>query len=99
MEAKVMPAKQKLPEKIFTIWALLALATLIPVTQLLHGSFPIFTVVWILVPLFFVLKTKDASRVGWRMGGFTDEEHLAESDFGHNVQSYFGGADCVDVNP
>ena len=66
MEAKVLLAKQKLPEITFTIWAVLALAILIPVTQLLHGSFPIFTVVWILVPLVVVLKTKDASLVGFR---------------------------------
>jgi hypothetical protein len=32
------------------------------------------------------------------MGGFTDEEYLAESDFSHNVQSYFGSADCVEIN-
>jgi membrane protease YdiL (CAAX protease family) len=38
-----------------------------PVTILLEGSFPIFTVLWILVPLVVVLKAKDASRVGFRL--------------------------------
>ena len=54
-------------EIIFAIWCLLALAALIPVSILLEGSFPIFTVLWILVPLGVVLKTKDASRVGFRL--------------------------------
>ena len=45
---------------------MLALLLLLPVTRLLKGSFPIFTVVWILVPLAVVLITKDASRVGFR---------------------------------
>jgi membrane protease YdiL (CAAX protease family) len=39
---------------------------LLPVTRLLNGSFPIFTAVWILVPLGVVLTTRDASRVGFR---------------------------------
>jgi membrane protease YdiL (CAAX protease family) len=51
---------------IFTLWCLLALAVLLPVTLLLNGSFPLFTVVWILVPLIAVACTKDASRVGFR---------------------------------
>jgi membrane protease YdiL (CAAX protease family) len=45
---------------------LLALLLLVPVTRLLNGSFPIFTAVWILVPLGVVLTTRDASRVGFR---------------------------------
>jgi hypothetical protein len=51
---------------IFGIWAVLDLAALLPVTRLLHGAFPIFTVVWILIPLAAVVLTKDASRVGFR---------------------------------
>jgi len=66
METKVLIAKQKLPEIIFIIWALLALAALLPATQLLNSSFPLFTVIWILIPLGVVLKTKDASRIGFR---------------------------------
>jgi membrane protease YdiL (CAAX protease family) len=54
-------------ERIFTIWCLLALASLVPVTILLEGSFPIFTVLWILVPLVVVYKTKDAGRAGFRL--------------------------------
>jgi membrane protease YdiL (CAAX protease family) len=55
----------KRPEYIFAIWSLLALASLIPVTILLNGAFPFFTVIWILIPLIIVLKTKDGSRVGF----------------------------------
>jgi membrane protease YdiL (CAAX protease family) len=51
---------------IFSIWALLGLIVLLPVTLLLHASFPIFTIVWILVPLIIVWRTKDTSRVGFR---------------------------------
>ncbi len=51
----------------FSIWCLLALAALIPVSILLEGSFPVFTVLWILVPLVVVIRTKDASRAGFRL--------------------------------
>ena len=51
---------------LFTIWALLALIILLPVTLLLQASFPIFTIVWILVPLIVIWRTKDTSRVGFR---------------------------------
>ena len=61
-----MTSKWLKPEIIFIIWCLLALATLFPVTILLNGSFPLFTVVWILVPLIAVIITRDASQVGFR---------------------------------
>jgi hypothetical protein len=34
------------------------------VTILLRASFPIFTVVWIIIPLVVVIRTRDANRVG-----------------------------------
>ena len=63
-----MPAHAKSPTaaRLFALWVFLALALLLPVTLLLQGSFPIFTVVWLVVPLVAVLRTKDASRVGFR---------------------------------
>ncbi len=66
MDVKALPSRQKLPVIVFTIWALLALACLWPVAQMLRGPFPIFTVVWIVVPLGAVWLTKDARRVGFR---------------------------------
>lgn len=65
---KLMPAHSKLPtpERLFVLWALLALALLLPITWLLQGAFPIFTAVWLIVPLIDVLRTKDASRAGFR---------------------------------
>ncbi len=48
------------------LWCALALAALAPVTGLLRGSFPVFTVLWLLVPLVAVLRTRDAGRVGFR---------------------------------
>jgi membrane protease YdiL (CAAX protease family) len=59
-------SRWKRPEIVFAIWSLLALASLLPVTLLLNGSFPVFTVLWILVPLIAVGRTKDASQVGFR---------------------------------
>lgn len=56
----------KKPEFVFAVWCILALASLLPITILLHGSFPLFTLVWILVPLIAVARTKDAGRVGFR---------------------------------
>lgn len=61
-----MQPRWKRPETIFALWGGLALASLIPVTALLDGAFPIFTAVWILVPLAVVIVQKDASRVGFR---------------------------------
>jgi membrane protease YdiL (CAAX protease family) len=51
---------------IFIIWAWLALVVLFPVTRFLDGSFPILTVVWIIVPLVAAWRTKEPNRVGFR---------------------------------
>ncbi len=56
----------KKTEVIFIVWCILALASLFPIASLLNGSFPLFTLIWILVPLLAVARTKDASRVGVR---------------------------------
>lgn len=53
-------------EIVFLVWSVIALASLLPVSVLLHATFPIFTVVWIIVPLIVVARSKDASRVGFR---------------------------------
>jgi ABC-2 type transport system permease protein/sodium transport system permease protein len=51
---------------LFWTWTLLALVSLVPVTFLLEGTFPIFTVVWLVVPLLAVLRGRDPARVGFR---------------------------------
>lgn len=61
-----LASRWKQPEIIFAIWSILALASLYPVTKYLDGAFPIFTVIWILVPLIAVAWTRDASKVGFR---------------------------------
>jgi membrane protease YdiL (CAAX protease family) len=53
-------------ETTFLVWVLLALIAIPLVTILMQTSFPIFTVVWIGVPLVVVLVNKDARRVGFR---------------------------------
>ncbi len=45
-------------------WIILALGALVPVTLLLQGAFPLFTVVWLIVPLVALLRSRDAGRVG-----------------------------------
>ncbi len=56
----------KKSEILLIVWCTLALISLFPVTILLHGSFPLFTFVWLLIPLIAVVKTKDASLTGFR---------------------------------
>jgi len=51
---------------IIITWCLLALGSLIPVTNLLQSSFPLFTVLWILPPLIVVVVSGDSQRVGFR---------------------------------
>jgi membrane protease YdiL (CAAX protease family) len=55
----------KHPPLIFTLWTLLALALLLPVSQLLQASFPIFTVIWILVPLLAAWRSGEARQTGF----------------------------------
>lgn len=51
---------------LFYLWVLLALVSLLPVSLLLQGSFPLFTLLWLLVPLIAVARGKDPARVGFR---------------------------------
>jgi hypothetical protein len=66
LKMQSVPPRWRKTEIIFTNWSLLALAALLPVTSLLDGSFPLFTVLWVLVPLIAVARARDASRVGFR---------------------------------
>ena len=52
------------PEVVGLVWILLALLALVPVTWLLQGSFPVFTVLWLAVPFAVLLRSRDASRIG-----------------------------------
>jgi len=47
-------------------WLIVDLLILLPVQQWLNGSFPIFTVIWLLPPLVVLLLSKDAGRIGMR---------------------------------
>ncbi len=53
-------------ERLLIIWSLLALVSTVLVSTLLNASFPVLTVVWIVVPLVAVLSTGEASRIGIR---------------------------------
>jgi membrane protease YdiL (CAAX protease family) len=55
------------PSQIFFMaLAVFALIALFPVTRLLKGSFPIFTVLWIIIPLVVVWRGKEPNEVGFR---------------------------------
>jgi len=47
------------------MWVGLALITMFPIVQLLQGAIPIFTVVWLIVPLLIVFRTRDVNGVGF----------------------------------
>jgi membrane protease YdiL (CAAX protease family) len=49
------------------IWIIAALAVLYPVTALLEGAFPIFTLLLLIVPLVVLIRRKDAARIGLRV--------------------------------
>lgn len=59
-------SKWGLSETIFVVWTGIALAVLAPATIFLQGSFPVFTVIWLAVPLAVVIRRPDAHRVGFR---------------------------------
>jgi membrane protease YdiL (CAAX protease family) len=47
-------------------WVGLALLVLLPATVLLNGSFPFLSIIWLVVPLVVVVRSKDAHRIGFR---------------------------------
>jgi membrane protease YdiL (CAAX protease family) len=53
-------------EILFYAWVGLDLLLLLPLSVLLGASFPLFTLLWLAVPLVAVLRSRDASRVGFR---------------------------------
>ncbi|NLF64190.1 MAG: CPBP family intramembrane metalloprotease [Chloroflexi bacterium] len=53
-------------ETFFALWVVAGLVALYPVAAHLQASFPIFTVVWLGVPLLAVLRGRDAGRAGFR---------------------------------
>lgn len=53
-------------QKLYWIWVLLALASLLPVTALLQGTFPVFTVIWLIAPFLAVLRSRDPAQAGFR---------------------------------
>jgi membrane protease YdiL (CAAX protease family) len=63
-------AQAQLPGKaqlfITLAWIVLALGIAIPVTRALNGAYPIFTVLWLVVPLIALLRSRDPRRIGLR---------------------------------
>lgn len=68
--AGTAPAKQLRWNEIFAgAWIVLALVSLLPLTVRLGASLPVFTVVWLGLPLIALIRTRSAAAVGMR---FTD---------------------------
>ncbi|MGE5222034.1 MAG: lysostaphin resistance A-like protein [Omnitrophica WOR_2 bacterium] len=65
-QAKPQLKRWGIAETVFIVWTGLALLVLYPAARLLKGSFPIFTVVWLVVPLLVVARAGGAGRVGFR---------------------------------
>lgn len=59
-------AGSSLPLAAFLTWSIGALVALVPLSTALDAAIPIFTVVWIGVPLASVLRSRDPGRVGFR---------------------------------
>ncbi|MDP4145479.1 MAG: CPBP family intramembrane metalloprotease [Bacillota bacterium] len=53
-------------EKLFILWAVSALFLVIIISTFFGTSFPMFTIIWISVPLIAVIRKKDASITGFR---------------------------------
>ena len=65
-EARRVIGKWGVTETAVVVWVGLALAVLVPATLFLQGSFPIFTVAWLIVPLLVVVRTRNANRAGFQ---------------------------------
>ncbi len=61
------PVKWGTAEGTLVVWVLAALALLVPIITFLDSPFPVFTVIWLLVPLIGVIRYRDARQVGWRL--------------------------------
>jgi membrane protease YdiL (CAAX protease family) len=54
-------------ETLDVVWIGAALVLLFPVTTFLEGSFPVFTVLWLIVPLVALIRSRSADGVGLRV--------------------------------
>lgn len=53
-------------ETLALVWILAAMLLSVTVALLLHGVFPLFTLLWLAPPLYTLLRNKDAGRLGLR---------------------------------
>ena len=58
-------------EILTTVWIMAALIILFLATIILDGSFPIFSLVWLVVPLVTLLRYRDSSKLGIQPIGWT----------------------------
>ena len=65
-QAEIAGKKWGGTETRFVVWAGIALAVLIPTVLVLYASFPFFTVIWLVVPLWFLIRRTNAHQVGYR---------------------------------
>jgi membrane protease YdiL (CAAX protease family) len=77
-----MKIKWGIAEFVLATWIGLALVLSVMATLYLRGSFPIFTFIWLIVPLLVVIRTHDAhqvgfSRISWQMFFITTAINLS----------------------
>jgi membrane protease YdiL (CAAX protease family) len=65
-DSLISPTVRHASPVLAVIWLVIDLLILLPVQNLLGGSFPLFTVIWLLPPLITLLSSKDSGRIGIR---------------------------------
>jgi membrane protease YdiL (CAAX protease family) len=61
------PATSGMRETLFILWVVAGLVSLYPAAAHLGTGFPVFTVIWLVVPLIAMLRWRNAALVGFRM--------------------------------
>ncbi len=65
-QAEIAVKKWGRTETMFVVWAGIALAVLILTALFLHASFIFFTVIWLVVPLWFLIRKTNTHQVCYR---------------------------------
>jgi membrane protease YdiL (CAAX protease family) len=67
-QSKFTPNTKKMgsQEILALVWITLAIVLLFPVTSYLNGTFPIFTLILLVVPLFALLRNRDSRKIGFQ---------------------------------
>ena len=70
-QAEITAKKWGRTKTTFVVWVGFALAVFILSALDLHASFPFFTVIWLVVPLWIVIRRTNAHQVGYRASSWS----------------------------